>query len=119
MNARLRLAVCEQDRSRPPGTLLRIPQHQRRPADRRPAWLPPTCTNVSIDSNTDAGHRARCGHRCGDEAATRDSENARPRYAYTGHSRLVTALLNEQVRRRPASRGSFWAKAVVVRGAGR
>jgi hypothetical protein len=26
---------------------------------------------------TDAGHRARRGYRCADEAATRESENAR------------------------------------------
>jgi hypothetical protein len=33
---------------------MRIPQHQRRPADRRPAWLPPT---VNKDPLSD-GHRA-------------------------------------------------------------
>ena len=32
-------------------------------------------------SDHDAGHRARCGYRCDDEAATRESENARLRYA--------------------------------------
>jgi hypothetical protein len=40
--ARLRLAVREKDRSRSPGTLQRIPQHQRRPADRQPLRRWPT-----------------------------------------------------------------------------
>jgi hypothetical protein len=43
--------------------------------------LPPTSTNVSVDPITDAGRRAGSGYRCGDEAARRDSEHARPRYA--------------------------------------
>jgi hypothetical protein len=43
--------------------------------------LPPTSTNVIVDPITDAGRRAECGYRRVDEAATRDSENARPRYA--------------------------------------
>jgi hypothetical protein len=45
-------------------------------------WLPP---NVSIDPIIEAGHRATGGDRRCDEAATRDSENARPRYAYCGN----------------------------------
>jgi hypothetical protein len=39
--------------------------------------LPPT---VNIDPISD-GHGARYGYRCDAEAATRDSENARSRYA--------------------------------------
>jgi hypothetical protein len=78
LRTRLRLAVCPQDSSRLPGSVLRIPSHQRRPADRCPAWSPP---NVSIDPIIEAGHRATGGDRRCDEAATRDSENARPRYA--------------------------------------
>ena len=42
------------------------------------AWLP---LNVSIDPIIGAGHRGGCGYRCGDEAATRGSENARLGYA--------------------------------------
>ena len=45
---------------------------------------------------TDAGRRARCGYRCGDEAATRDSEHARPRYAWSGSADIeavVTAFV--------------------------
>jgi hypothetical protein len=52
------------------------------------AWL---TLNVSTDPIIDAGHRARCGYRCGGEAATGDGENARLGYAYTDHRGLVTA----------------------------
>jgi len=34
-----------------------------------------------VDPITDFGRRAGCGYRCGVEAATPDSEHARPRYA--------------------------------------
>jgi len=37
--------------------------------------------NVSVDPMTDPGRRAGCGYRCDAKAATRDSENARSRYA--------------------------------------
>jgi hypothetical protein len=57
--------------------------------------LPPTSTNVSIDPIIDAGHRAKCGYRRGDEAATRDSENARPRYAYSSHRGPTTAFRDD------------------------
>jgi hypothetical protein len=48
---------------------------------------------------TDAGHRARCGYRCDDEAATRESENARLRYAWSSGQlvgSLVAAFVAEQ-----------------------
>jgi hypothetical protein len=43
---------------------------------------------------TDAGHRARRGYRCADEAATRESENARLLHAYCGRGASVAALLD-------------------------
>ena len=44
----------------------------------------------AVDPITDADRCAACGYRCDDEAATRDSENARPRYA-RGSSQLVAS----------------------------
>jgi hypothetical protein len=41
---------------------------------------------------TDAGHRARRGYRCADEAATRESENAWLLHACWGHDELVAAI---------------------------
>ena len=52
--------------------------------------------------------------RVDDEAATRTGDHARPDYAYTGHGRLVTALLDEQVHRGLASRRSFCANSQVA-----
>jgi hypothetical protein len=40
---------------------------------------------------TDAGHRVRRGYRCADEAATRESENARLLHAFWSSARVVTA----------------------------
>jgi hypothetical protein len=45
---------------------------------------------------TDAGHRARRGYRCADEAAARESENARLLHAYTGHAARAAALLGDR-----------------------
>jgi hypothetical protein len=45
---------------------------------------------------TDAGHRAGCGYRCADEAAMRESENARLLHAYSGSAdvdAVVTAFV--------------------------
>ena len=53
---------------------------------------------MSIDPIDDAGHRARCGYRCGDQAATRDSENPLPRYAYCTSPAVATASRHEQAR---------------------
>jgi hypothetical protein len=47
---------------------------------------------------TDTNHRATCGYRCGDEAATRDSEHARPRYAQCSSEEFVAALLSDRQR---------------------
>jgi hypothetical protein len=60
---------------------------------------------------TDAGHRARCPYRCGDEAATHGRENARPRYAYSGSGdvdAVVTAFLlaATELRLAPAARSN-------------
>jgi hypothetical protein len=63
--------------------------------------VPPTYTNVSLDPITDVGHRARCPYRRGHKAATRDGENARPRYAYSSYDDVATVPLGERERRRP------------------
>jgi hypothetical protein len=58
---------------------------------------------------TDAGRRARCGYRCGDEGATGDRENARPRYACSGILGLVAAKLMKRSRAaRRANGSSAW-----------
>jgi hypothetical protein len=50
---------------------------------------------MSVDAMSDAGRCARCDYRRVDEAATRDSEHVRPRYASRSSvptARKVTAL---------------------------
>jgi len=64
------------------------PAQSTAPADRRPAWFFPTSRNVSVDPITGAGRRAGCGYPCGIESATRDSEHARPRHAWSGSGGL-------------------------------
>jgi len=54
--------------------------------------LPPTSTNVSVDPITDAGRRAGCGYRRGMEAATRDGEQARSRYAFCSSQPVVSRV---------------------------
>jgi hypothetical protein len=51
---------------------------------------------VSIDPIIDARHRARCGYQCDIKAATRDREDARSRYAYTGHGARAAAFLEDR-----------------------
>ena len=69
---------------------------------RRPAWWPPTGTNVGVDSDHRRRSPGQVGYRCGDEAAMRDSENARPRYAWSGSAEFGAAVTTEQQRRVPA-----------------
>jgi hypothetical protein len=80
---------------------------------RSPAsWVPPTRTNVSVDPITDAGRHPRRGYRRGMEAATRDGEHARSRYALSGNLALVAAVAI--VRSRAASRRTGFVDAAAA-----
>jgi hypothetical protein len=54
------------------------------------------CARRSVNRTAARRPPARYGYRCDDEAATHDSDNARPRYAYSGSAdvyAVVTALM--------------------------